>query len=46
MATPYEVNEEGELSIGGITANALAAEFQTPLYVYDVTKIRQSMRAF
>ncbi|WP_373770580.1 diaminopimelate decarboxylase [Weissella soli] len=46
MTTPYEVNEEGELSIGGITANALAAEFQTPLYVYDVTKIRQSMRAF
>ncbi|MDR3241134.1 MAG: diaminopimelate decarboxylase [Lactobacillaceae bacterium] len=46
MTNNYDMNEQGELIIGGITANALAQEFKTPLYVYDVAKIRQAMRGF
>jgi len=46
MQQPYETNHAGHLSIGGIDANQLATTFGTPLYVYDVTKIRQQMRSF
>lgn len=46
MSKPYEVNQNGELTIGGVTATELAAQYQTPLYVYDVNHMRQQMRAF
>jgi diaminopimelate decarboxylase len=38
-----ERNAEGELTIGGVSTTALAAEFGTPLYVYDERTLR--MRA-
>lgn len=37
---------EGRLSIGGCDLTALAAEFGTPLYVYDEETIRAQCRAF
>ena len=46
MSKPYEVNQNGELTIGGVTATELASQYQTPLYVYDVNHMRQQMRAF
>ncbi|SCB93033.1 diaminopimelate decarboxylase [Weissella bombi] len=46
MAVPYQVNQAGELTIGGVTATSLAQKYQTPLYVYDVNSIRNQMRAF
>ena len=46
MQQPYETNQAGHLSIGGIDANELATTFGTPLYVYDVAKIREQMRSF
>ncbi|WP_179394435.1 diaminopimelate decarboxylase [Lacticaseibacillus absianus] len=39
-------NAQGHLTIGGVDALALAQEFQTPLYVYDVGAIREQIRAF
>ncbi|WP_226579497.1 diaminopimelate decarboxylase [Halobacillus litoralis] len=42
----YEVNEKGQLMIGGVSANELADQYGTPLYVYDVEKIRTNARAF
>lgn len=42
----YEVNEEGHLLIGGVDTVQLAAEYGTPLFVYDVEKIRENCRAF
>lgn len=44
MQAEYTVNNEGHLTIGGCDAMALVSEFQTPLVVYDVTKIRQTFR--
>lgn len=38
--------EDGELVIGGIRASALAAEFGTPLVVYDETTLLGSVRAY
>jgi diaminopimelate decarboxylase len=35
-----ERNAQGEIAIGGITLTALAAEFETPLYVFDETTLR------
>ena len=46
MSKPYEVNQNGELTIGGVTATELVSQYQTPLYVYDVNHMRQQMRAF
>ncbi|WP_258088494.1 diaminopimelate decarboxylase [Weissella fangxianensis] len=46
MSKPYKVNQDGELTIGGVTATELASQYQTPLYVYDVNHMRQQMRAF
>lgn len=46
MAVPYQVNQAGELTIGGLSATLLAQKYQTPLYVYDVNSIRNQMRAF
>ncbi|MEN1969109.1 diaminopimelate decarboxylase [Lentibacillus sp. N15] len=38
--------EQGHLIIGGIDAIDLANEYGTPLYVYDVSLIRENCRAF
>lgn len=40
------VNEKGHLEIGGCDAVALAAEFGTPLYVYDEAALRERCRAY
>ncbi|MGN1408523.1 diaminopimelate decarboxylase [Lactobacillus sp.] len=41
-----DVNDAGHLQIGGVDAEFLAQKYQTPLQVFDVTKIRQAVRAF
>lgn len=38
--------EAGELVLGGVTASALAAEFGTPLVVYDEGMLRVQARAY
>ncbi len=40
------VNEAGRLEIGGCDTVALAAEFGTPLYVYDEDTLRRMCREF
>lgn len=40
------VNSQGHLSIGGCDALDLASDFGTPLYVYDVSLIRQQLQQF
>lgn len=42
----FNINERGHLEIGGVDAVDLAKEYGTPLYVYDVVKIRRNSRAF
>lgn len=44
--TADQLNEAGHLLIGGCDAIELAHEYQTPLVVYDVSQIRQQIRAF
>lgn len=44
MQAEYTVNPAGHLTIGGCDALDLAQEFQTPLVVYDVSKIRQTFQ--
>lgn len=44
--TADQLNEAGHLLIGGCDAIDLAHEYQTPLVVYDVSQIRQQIRAF
>ncbi|MBM7552405.1 diaminopimelate decarboxylase [Thalassobacillus pellis] len=44
MIRPY--NEQGHLLIGGVDAVSLAKEYGTPLFVYDVERIRENARAF
>ncbi|KRL43735.1 diaminopimelate decarboxylase [Lacticaseibacillus manihotivorans] len=39
-------NDAGHLTIGGVDSLQLAEQFQTPLYVYDVSAIRDQIRAF
>ncbi|WP_125708794.1 diaminopimelate decarboxylase [Lacticaseibacillus porcinae] len=39
-------NDAGHLTIGGVDSLQLAEQFQTPLYVYDVSAIRTQIRAF
>lgn len=41
-----EINEKGHLSIGGVDTTYLANKYGTPLFVYDVNKIRDNARAF
>jgi diaminopimelate decarboxylase len=38
--------EEGELTVGGIRASALASEFGTPLVVYDEATLLSAARAY
>lgn len=44
--TNQQINEAGHLTIGGVDATKLAAQYQTPLAVYDVLKIRDQIRRF
>lgn len=39
-------NDAGHLTIGGVDSLQLAKQFQTPLYVYNVSAIRDQIRAF
>ncbi|ALX47999.1 diaminopimelate decarboxylase [Lentibacillus amyloliquefaciens] len=43
---PYTINEAGHLAIGGMDAVELANKYGTPLYVFDVSLIRENCRAF
>ncbi|MGB2940992.1 MAG: diaminopimelate decarboxylase [Candidatus Dormiibacterota bacterium] len=36
----YEINAAGHMSVGGCDLTELAAEFETPLYVYDEATLR------
>ncbi|GGE54583.1 diaminopimelate decarboxylase [Priestia taiwanensis] len=40
------VNERGNLTIGGMDTTELVKQYGTPLYVYDVSLIRQKARGF
>ena len=40
------VNENGNLTIGGVDTTVLAQQYGTPLYVFDENKIRESCRRF
>lgn len=44
--TNEQINEAGHLTIGGVDADELASKYQTPLAVYDVSKIRDQIRRF
>ncbi|HBF74672.1 MAG TPA: diaminopimelate decarboxylase [Lactobacillus sp.] len=44
--TNEQINEAGHLTIGGVDADELAMKYQTPLAVYDVSKIRDQIRRF
>lgn len=41
-----KVNENGHLEIGGMDTTQLAAEYGTPLFVYDIQLFRERARAF
>lgn len=43
---PYQINKIGHLKIGGMDTVELAEKYGTPLYVYDVSIIRERCRAF
>lgn len=40
------INNQGHLTIGGVDTVYLAEKYGTPLFVYDVEKIRENARAF
>lgn len=44
--TAENINSAGHLQIGGVDTLKLAEQFGTPLYVYDVSKIRNQIRHF
>jgi diaminopimelate decarboxylase len=41
-----EINNEGHLMIGGVSTTDLVKQYGTPLYVYDVSLIRERARGF
>lgn len=41
-----QVNDNGQLLIGGVKATELVASYGTPLYVYDVALVRERARGF
>lgn len=43
---PFLVNKKGHLEIGGVDALELVKEYGTPLYVYDIAKVRANCRSF
>ncbi|GEN31854.1 diaminopimelate decarboxylase [Cerasibacillus quisquiliarum] len=42
----YKVNEHGHLMIGEVDATLLAKKYETPLYIYDIERVRQNCRDF
>lgn len=46
MNHPFKVNDAGHLTVGGLDTIKLAEKYGTPLFVYDVERIRQNARAF
>ncbi|GAB2574229.1 diaminopimelate decarboxylase [Gracilibacillus alcaliphilus] len=46
MQQHYKVNDKGHLMIAGLDSMELANKYGTPLFVYDVNKIRKNARAF
>lgn len=46
MQAAMALNAQGHLTIGGCDALDLAHQYQTPLVVYDVTKIRHQVQQF
>src|SRR5690606_8496544 len=46
MNHPFKVNDAGHLTVGGLDTLMLAEKYGTPLFVYDVERIRQNARAF
>lgn len=43
---PFQTNRLGHLEIGGIDTVDLVEKYGTPLYVYDVSMIRENCRSF
>lgn len=43
---PFDVNTLGHVEIGGMDSILLAEKYGTPLYVYDVSIIRENCRSF
>ena len=43
---PFSVNEKGHLEVGQLDVVDIAEQFGTPLYVYDVSIIRENCRVF
>src|SRR5690625_2546066 len=43
---PFHVNNQGHLEVGQLDTIHLAKKYGTPLYVYDVSLIRENCRAF
>lgn len=46
MVSKHAINEKGHLLIGGIDSIDLAKTYGTPLFVYDLSLIRERARAF
>lgn len=44
--SPDQINDQGHLTIGGCDTLDLAAQYGTPLVVYDVRQIRDQIRRF
>ncbi|WP_345239103.1 diaminopimelate decarboxylase [Pontibacillus salipaludis] len=42
----YNMNDKGHLKIGGVDVVELASTYGTPLFVYDVNKIKENARNF
>ncbi|SDI97261.1 diaminopimelate decarboxylase [Salimicrobium halophilum] len=42
----HSINEQGVLEVGGVDVSTLKKHYGTPLYVYDVGRIRKNARAF
>lgn len=43
---PFHVNTIGHLEVGGMDATLLAEKHGTPLYVYDISLVRENCRSF
>ncbi|WP_182199453.1 diaminopimelate decarboxylase [Paraliobacillus salinarum] len=46
MYNNQTINDQGHLTLGGVDTVYLAEKYGTPLFVYDVEKIRENARAF
>lgn len=46
MVSKHAVNEKGHLILGGVDSLELAKTYGTPLFVYDLSLIRERARAF